>query len=122
MDKHARREAIRDFKEKKTVAGIYAVRCAPSGDVWVAGAPNVEPQHQRHWFGLRTGGHHNRTMQAAWNAHGGEAFSFEVLERLDDEALTGHSGVWSGDAAIDSTSVKAHRSAAGAKGGPSSRA
>jgi hypothetical protein len=88
MDKHARREAIRDFKEKKTVAGVYAVRCAPSGEVWVAGAPNVEPQHQRHWFGLRTGGHHNRAMQAAWAAHGGEAFSFEVLERLDDEDLT----------------------------------
>ena len=37
------------------------------------------------------------------------------------KALTGHSGVYS-SAAIDSTSVKAHRSAAGAKGGPSSRA
>ncbi len=88
MDKSARREAIRDFKEKKTVAGVYAVRCALSGEVWVAGAPNVEPQHQRHWFGLRIGGHHNRTMQAAWNAHGSEAFSFEILERLDDEDLT----------------------------------
>ena len=88
MDKHARREAIRDFMEKTTVAGVYAVRCAPSGEVWVAGAPNVEPQHQRHWFGLRTGGHHNRAMQAAWTAHGGDAFSFEVLERLDDEDLT----------------------------------
>lgn len=88
MDKQARREAIRDFKEKKTVAGVYAVRCAASGEVWVAGAPNVEPQHQRHWFGLRTGGHPNRAMQAAWNAHGADAFSFEVLERLDDEDLT----------------------------------
>ena len=37
------------------------------------------------------------------------------------QALTGHSGIYS-SAAIDSTSVKAHRSAAGAKGGPSSRA
>jgi transposase len=33
------------------------------------------------------------------------------------EALTGHSGVW-GTVAIDSTSIKVHRSAAGAKGGP----
>src|ERR1700743_1712677 len=33
------------------------------------------------------------------------------------KALTGHTGIWTGDAAIDSTSVKAHRSAAGAKGG-----
>jgi transposase len=34
------------------------------------------------------------------------------------EALTGYSGVW-GSVAIDSTSIKVHRSAAGAKGGPS---
>ncbi len=36
------------------------------------------------------------------------------------EALTGHSGVW-GTVAIDATYVKAHRSAGGAKGGPSRR-
>lgn len=37
------------------------------------------------------------------------------------KAVTGHTGLYS-SAAIDSTSVKAHRSAAGAKGGASSRA
>ncbi len=36
------------------------------------------------------------------------------------EALTGHSGAW-GAVAIDSTSIKVHRSAAGAKGGRTSR-
>ena len=36
------------------------------------------------------------------------------------EALTGHSGVW-GTVSIDVTHIKAHRSAAGAKGGPSRR-
>ena len=36
------------------------------------------------------------------------------------EALTGHSGIY-GLAAIDSTHIKAHRSAAGGKGGPSSK-
>lgn len=87
MDKTARREAIRDFKEKKTTAGVYAIRCADQ--VWVAGAPNLDAQQTRHWFGLRTGGHLNRDMQAMWKASGGEAaFSFEVLERLDDEDLT----------------------------------
>ena len=34
------------------------------------------------------------------------------------EALTGHSGIFGG-AAIDATHITAHRSAAGAKGGPS---
>ncbi|MEP9347811.1 IS5 family transposase [Xanthobacter sp. KR7-225] len=37
------------------------------------------------------------------------------------EALTGHSGIFDG-AAIDATHVKAHRSAAGAKGGPFAQA
>jgi transposase len=36
------------------------------------------------------------------------------------EALTGHSGIY-GLVAIDSTHIKAHRSAAGGKGGPSSK-
>lgn len=36
------------------------------------------------------------------------------------QALTGHSGIY-GLAAIDSTHIKAHRSAAGGKGGPSSK-
>ena len=34
------------------------------------------------------------------------------------EALTGHSGIW-GTVALDATHIKAHRSAGGAKGGPS---
>ena len=40
------------------------------------------------------------------------------------EALTGHSGVHAGDGmvSIDATHSKAHRSAAGAKGGPSPKA
>ena len=37
------------------------------------------------------------------------------------EALTGRSPVW-GTVAIDATHVKAHRSAAGAKGGPTDKA
>jgi transposase len=36
------------------------------------------------------------------------------------EALTGHSGIY-GSVSIDSTHIKAHRSAAGGKGGPSAR-
>jgi hypothetical protein len=43
----------------------------------------------------------------------------EPARHLDEDvkALTGHTGIWTGDVAIDATSIKAHRSAAGAKGG-----
>lgn len=32
-----------------------------------------------------TGEARNKLMQAAWNAHGEEAFAYEVLETLDDD-------------------------------------
>ena len=88
MDKQSRREAIREYKERKPAPGIYVVRCAPSGEVWVGASRNLDSQENGLWFGLKTGGHINRAMQAAWNAHGEAAFSFEPLERLDDETLT----------------------------------
>lgn len=88
MDKQSRRELIRDYKERKAVAGVYAVRCAASGEVWTAGSRNIDAQQNGLWFGLRNGGHINRAMQAAWTTHGEVTFSFEVLERIDDEALT----------------------------------
>lgn len=88
MDKQSRREAVRDWKERKVAVGVYAIRCAPTGEVWVAGSRNLDAQQNSLWFSLRTGGHGNRDLQTAWNAHGAEAFSFESLERIDDEDLT----------------------------------
>lgn len=88
MNAQTRRELVRAYKERKTVAGVYAVRCTQSGETWVGGSRNVDSQQNGLWFGLRTGGHINRAMQAAWAAHGAGAFTFEILERLDDEDLT----------------------------------
>lgn len=81
-----RANLIRQYKERKTAPGVYAVRC-PDG-VWVAASRNIDSQQNSTLFGLRTGGHPNKAMQAAWKAHGPEAFTFEVLERIEDETLT----------------------------------
>lgn len=88
MDRAVRRQTVRDYKERKTAAGVYAVRCAASGEAWVAGSRNIDAQQNSLWFGLRAGGHPNRAMQAAWAAHGAAAFMFEVLERIENEDLT----------------------------------
>ena len=88
MDKQSRRDAIRDYKEKATQSGVYAVRCAATGEVWVAGAANVESQQTRNWFSLRMGGHMNKAMQAAWNAHGEAGVSFEIVESIEAGELT----------------------------------
>jgi len=80
-----RRAAIAEYKKRKTLAGIFAMRCQPAGKVWVGRAPDVESIETRLRFGLRTGGHRQPDIQAAWNAHGGDSFSFEVVETVEEE-------------------------------------
>lgn len=80
-----RKAAIAAYKERKTIAGIYVVRCAATGEAWVGQAPNLETIQNRIWFSLRQGSHTCRNLQAAWNRHGGASLTFSECERLEDE-------------------------------------
>lgn len=80
-----RKASIAAYKERKTVAGIYVVRCTASGEAWVGPAPNLETIQNRIWFTLRQGSHPCRSLQAAWNAHGEAGLTFGECERLEDE-------------------------------------
>jgi hypothetical protein len=82
-----RRDLVRDYKNREVEAGIYAIRCAPTGEVWVGGTPELATRQSGVWFSLRMGGHSSISLRAAWKAHGEAAFSFEVLEVLDDKTL-----------------------------------
>ncbi len=87
MKPEDRRAARAAYKEKKSVAGIFALRCLATGAVWVGATPDIDKIWNRLLFTLRGDGHPRRELQAAWNAHGEAAFAFEALERLEDEAL-----------------------------------
>jgi hypothetical protein len=88
MDSQSRRAAIRDYKERKISVGIFAVRCAATGEAWVGRSPNLQQQQNRIWFDLRQSGHPNRALQAAWATQGEAAFSFEALETIDPTDLS----------------------------------
>lgn len=88
MDKQSRRQLVRDFKEKKAPLGVFAIRCAASGEVWVGASKNLEAQERSIWFGLRLGQYINKSIQAAWKAHGEGSMSFEALEAIDEPDLT----------------------------------
>jgi hypothetical protein len=87
MNREDRKAAITAYKERKTAAGIFAVRCTASGQIWVGQTPNLDTIQNRIWFTLRLGSNSNRDLQSAWSAHGGDQFTFESLERLKDEEL-----------------------------------
>lgn len=82
-----RKALLRAYKERRVEAGIYAVRCAASGQVWVGATPDLSTRQNGVWFSLRLGSHREPTLQAAWHAHGADAFAFEPVETIDAEGL-----------------------------------
>ena len=87
MRNEARRAAVAAYKERKSTAGIYLLRCEPSGQCWIGRAPDLASIENRLRFTLRHHSHTHRGLQAAWDAHGSEAFRLDELERLEEESL-----------------------------------
>jgi hypothetical protein len=81
----ARKAAIAAWKERKSVAGIFVIRCAATSQAWVGQTPDLEKIQNRIWFTLRQGSHTCRSLQAAWAAHGADGLAFETCERLEEE-------------------------------------
>jgi hypothetical protein len=81
----ARKAAIAAYKERKTFAGIFLIRCKATAETWVGQTPNLEKIQNRIWFSLRQGSHTCESLQAAWSTHGPDSFTFEECERLDEE-------------------------------------
>ena len=88
MEKQRRREIANAYKEKKVVQGVFAVRCAPTGQTWLGLSRNLEAQQNSIWFSLRMGSNSNKPMQAAWKQHGEEAFELSTVEVVDTEKLS----------------------------------
>lgn len=81
-----KKAAIKAYKERKVAAGIYLVRCAASGGIWVGQTPNLEGIQNRIWFTLRNGSHPQQDLQRAWRDHGAEkSLTFDVIEQLPEE-------------------------------------
>ncbi len=85
MKGEARKAAVAAYKERKVVGGIYAVRCEASGETWVGQWPDIGTIQTRLWFTLRNGTHPKKDLLEAWHSHGESQFSFEILEKLEDE-------------------------------------
>ena len=85
LSKEQKKEAIHKFKERKSPLGVFAVRCAPTGRVWVGTSRNLNAARNGIWFSLRIDGHRDRALQDEWNAQGEHAFVYEVLETLEDD-------------------------------------
>jgi len=55
--------------------------------VWVGASRNLDAGRNSVMFSLRIESHREPSLQQAWNAHGESAFTYEVLEKLDDDVI-----------------------------------
>jgi hypothetical protein len=85
MDHARKKDLLREYREIKPQAGIFAVTCTAAGKIWTSASPNLATAKNGVWFQLRAGGYINKQAQAAWNEHGESAFAFEVLEEIADD-------------------------------------
>ncbi len=85
MSSEERKAAITAYKQRKVVSGIYAIRCTPIGTCSVGQATNLATVWTRVTFELRHGRGRNRALQQAWNTHGEDCWTFEEIERLDED-------------------------------------
>lgn len=102
MTQAYRKSLTAAYKERPTIAGVFAVICNVTGQVWVGTSRHIDTQQNGLWFSLRMGTHLNRPLQAVWREHGEEQFRFEHLDRLPadttpmarDTELKSRSALW----------------------------
>lgn len=85
MTSQERRALVAAYKERKTVAGVFAVLCTATGEAWVGQSRHIDTEQNGLWFALRLGSSPFRSLQAAWNAHAEADFRFEQLDRLPED-------------------------------------
>jgi hypothetical protein len=77
-----RKELKRLAKETKTEAGIYQIKNTRNGKLFIGTTPNLKTINGQQ-FTLKMGSHMNKALQQDWNAFGEDAFTFAVLEILE---------------------------------------
>src|SRR3954464_12978596 len=83
MDASEKKKAAADWRQRKAEAGIYAIRCTPTGQTWLGRAPDLATIWTRMSFALRLGSHPRPSLQAAAKAHGAGSFTFDIVEKLE---------------------------------------
>ncbi len=78
----SRKDLIREYKERTKPSGIFQIRNAANGKVFLGSSLNLEGVLNGQRFRLDTKSHPNAALQADWTSSGADAFVFEILEEV----------------------------------------
>lgn len=82
MNQINKKELKKAYKLTPPTPGIYAITNTVDNKKFIGAAMNVQGKLNGHKFSLLAGGHIFTEIQADYNKHGEENFTFEIIERL----------------------------------------
>lgn len=83
MDKNRRKELQETYRLRCPEAGIVALVCAPTGQMFLSKARDIPAYLNGCLFRLESGSHPNRELQSLWREHGSNAFKQHTLATLE---------------------------------------
>jgi group I intron endonuclease len=63
---------------------VYAIRCVPTGDVYIGSSRHVHRRLAEHRSLLRRGWHYYHRLNELWAEHGEDSFVFQVLQLVGE--------------------------------------
>ena len=81
--KEDRKKALKAFKEREEVGGLYRIRNTQTG--WespLCATPNLGGMRNRLQFAQKTNTNFDTMLKSQWEVYGPHAFSFVVVEEL----------------------------------------
>ncbi|MGQ3209526.1 GIY-YIG nuclease family protein [Shinella sp.] len=63
---------------------IYAITNSHTGERYIGSTKNLSARKSHHFSNLKRGQHVNRKLQAAFDQYGKDAFSFDILETVEN--------------------------------------
>lgn len=77
------------------VSGIYSIANAVNGKAYIGSAVNISKRWAMHKADLVRGVHHSQKLQRAWSKYGAEAFTFSIVEVVQERfELIAHEQRW----------------------------
>jgi hypothetical protein len=85
MDKLTRKQIIYNYKRQKVSMGIYQLRNAENGKLFIESVSNLKSREFTLRMMLDDGRHPNRLLQEDWRKYDSGAFAYSVLEEVEVE-------------------------------------
>lgn len=84
--KASRRNAARQYKERKQIGGVCMIRNKENGKCFLCAEPDIDAARNRFTFSQNIGGCTRFELMQDWKQYGPAAFAFSVLEELEKKS------------------------------------